>query len=529
MWLGAAFSWLAQATAEVLVIGFSLTQTADMRILFLVRVVTYVAANTGQLLSSALEAHQRPLSMALREGLVSVFCILIPMSALLYKLEDALFGMLSTIQDGSLCTNNYMRFGPLSYVDGCYLFQLFAILIFLADVYPVYIVVLSVFGLCAGLVRRYPFQGTLTPAGVRALGRKLFPSERDEHARVVKACAMLKKGMASLRERDLVGSTAYKELETALNNFLATPENYSRRESLPFDIRTLDTRELQHVFMHLLSHVQQNDLRTPARPSWDSLPSVTHLLPVYDETILFSYGDLMLDGDPQNQLKALVYNHQEEFLYFLERMHEKKIMKIASLADRKRFKQMCVDGNTSWTAGSVLNEEEFELELRLWASLRGQTVARTLLGLCEYSRVLVDLLEQERVQGEEHRRELASNKSQVLICHQLLAASLSGREYQRDLEAVLARICPEVDVEVCFDYDNSKPSHLSEQLQTLLPEAQYASGLMRWNRHTRKVHVHEAKSLYRLIANVRTARPCASSTPNLPSKSGLRQGEYDTG
>jgi hypothetical protein len=151
----------------------------------------------------------------------------------------------------------------------------------------------------------------------------------------------------------------------------------------------------------------------------------------------------------------LVYNHESDFDFLVERLKDEGML--STDTDAERIKWYALNGGSPSMCEYAVDDkrEQLDFEVRMWASLRAQTVARTLMGLCKYGEVLVDLLKAREGLNEQQARQKASLKAQVLLCDQIFANKPTNRS---ELESVLSWIDPALPVEVAFDYDGTKVS-----------------------------------------------------------------------
>ncbi|XP_024386165.1 callose synthase 9 isoform X3 [Physcomitrium patens] len=185
--------------------------------------------------------------------------------------------------------------------------------------------------------------------------------------------------------------------ESALN----VPENLEARRRLEFFSNSL--------FM-----------RMPNAPSVRKMLSFSVFTPYYSEDVIYSPQQLAKENDDgismMYYLRTIV---PDEWNNFLERVYPKKEDREAKKALLKTIfpKEFKFKENEQPRKPEDLNED-VKLKLRLWASYRGQTLARTVRGMMYYKRALVLQSQQEGATVsaedlEQGRQYLTSAASQV--------------------------------------------------------------------------------------------------------------------
>ena len=153
--------------------------------------------------------------------------------------------------------------------------------------------------------------------------------------------------------------------------------------------------------------------------------SVTVLTPMYSETIIFSYAELTARGsDERPLLVVLAELMHDEWQNFCERVGG-----VAALLARE----------PSRAAELAQPESPHGEELRWWASMRGQTLSRTVRGMMVYREAL---LHQARLEGhgEAAAVELVDAKFEMVIgCQKYGDWKAAGHYQQADVELLLRR------------------------------------------------------------------------------------------
>ena len=144
------------------------------------------------------------------------------------------------------------------------------------------------------------------------------------------------------------------------------------------------------------------------------MPSWTVLVPIYNEAIFYSADDLRKKSNTKNdhntskrisELEYIIDIHPDEWINFVNYLFDSTEIALPC-ENPEVLLELFLDGNLS---------AEIEEEIRIWASLRGQTLSRTLKGLDNYRKALAAMCKWEGLNSEN----LASEKLQIVICHQV--------------------------------------------------------------------------------------------------------------
>eukprot|EP00754_Rhynchopus_humris_P010348 Rhum_TRINITY_DN14147_c1_g1::Rhum_TRINITY_DN14147_c1_g1_i1::g.71600::m.71600 len=229
---------------------------------------------------------------------------------------------------------------------------------------------------------------------------------------------------------------------------------------LQFNVENAFAKERLSGFLEYLqssTHMQFDDTLGPI-PCY---PSVSVIVPVYGEPLMAETRQLRLKArgghQEQSQLHFLVSNYEDEWYNFIERcVNENKLFRHALLEDQivallqdrqtlqeefdyikkralkpdQRLREVCGKRvlELFHTRPKLFNEEEFEA-IWWWASMRMQTVARTVRGIernREASRFLLEL-EAEYTQSttitQSYIDMIMTDKLQVIIALQKMSNS----------------------------------------------------------------------------------------------------------
>lgn len=190
-----------------------------------------------------------------------------------------------------------------------------------------------------------------------------------------------------------------------------------------------------------------------------SVPTLSQLLTTYAETILQSTEFLRtLTGDLAN-LQHLIKKHPQEWLYFEQRMLATKLYIPRGNANSRLL--------TDFLSQSCWLSEDVVDEVRLWASYRSQTVARTIRGALVYHdalKVRLGWLTEDLDSDEEKTGEARFGLKLKLadLVELIVSAQTYGgqgneaaQERRRDLEFVLRRF-KEYPISVVYDFEADK-------------------------------------------------------------------------
>jgi hypothetical protein len=257
------------------------------------RVASYLAFNVGLILYSALP-RRRPMISAVGEVLFSASTIVFT-TLLVIAFESTLYSALVRLGDTSVCVAASVAGSsdPRRYINGCVFMYVFIFITWLGDVYMAYVLAISAIGIITGIYLRSPRITKLTFTALKRLNKKLFGPQATR-ATLSETCKIILKGVKSLRTRDLVSNEHVTQLTSALALSEGTTSQsveLIKEDDLSFDMNKFSSGDLSSVFFNLFSHAAQ--FSTPACPSFDNLPSVTHLLPVCGETLLYTTSDLI--------------------------------------------------------------------------------------------------------------------------------------------------------------------------------------------------------------------------------------------
>eukprot|EP00760_Papus_ankaliazontas_P012249 PhM_4_TR1522/c0_g1_i1/m.50012 len=151
-----------------------------------------------------------------------------------------------------------------------------------------------------------------------------------------------------------------------------------------------------------------------------TMPTWTVTVPIYNEPVYLSEDQLRrhrtLKKSTQriSEIEYLVHTLPEEWDNLAERV---KDMDASWVVAEDNYPMDLLSAFLEMP-GYVRLSEDVLLEIRLWASMRGQTLMRTIAGLVNCHKSLVQLAMLEDNISEEEATRLASRKYQIMIAHQ---------------------------------------------------------------------------------------------------------------
>mmetsp|Transcript_102536 Transcript_102536/g.258317 ORF Transcript_102536/g.258317 Transcript_102536/m.258317 type:complete len:1585 (-) Transcript_102536:49-4803(-) len=156
-----------------------------------------------------------------------------------------------------------------------------------------------------------------------------------------------------------------------------------------------------------------------------TMPGLTVLIPHYSETILFSMNELFTNMGSAELLRYLVSYYCDEFSNFKERVCDAMGMN---------------EDQDEEALGRFDGFQKFEDPLCKWASLRMQTLWRTVEGVCRaYARALLNLSEQQdQALSRTEREALVSSKFQVVVAMQRYALFADPTKSTYDIAQIAA-------------------------------------------------------------------------------------------
>lgn len=147
----------------------------------------------------------------------------------------------------------------------------------------------------------------------------------------------------------------------------------------------------------------------------DAMPTFTVLVPHYSEKILLSLREIIREEDQSTRVTLLEYLKQLHPVEWDNFVKDTKILAVESEADgthrdEKHVSTSKVDDLPFYCIGFKTSSPEYTLRTRIWASLRAQTLYRTISGMMNYSKAIKLLY---RVENPELVHNFAGNTDRL--------------------------------------------------------------------------------------------------------------------
>lgn len=160
-----------------------------------------------------------------------------------------------------------------------------------------------------------------------------------------------------------------------------------------------------------------------------ALPSVTQILPCYNETVIIATDVLRKSDGINTNLGFQISMCPDEWASFSQRM--------GCTGPRDLFDHFMSPKEM---------DPELEMEVRLWASMRSQTVVRTIVGALQYPEVLRMIL------PDEGDTKICDELGQLIIAHQTFGNKMAGMSVNDISIMYLLNKYKDKPVSVVFDY-----------------------------------------------------------------------------
>ncbi|CAJ1449015.1 unnamed protein product [Effrenium voratum] len=170
-----------------------------------------------------------------------------------------------------------------------------------------------------------------------------------------------------------------------------------------------------------------------------NIPSLTQVIPCYNETVILSKQFLQDEDGVNTNLGFIISQFPEEWEFFCERhgYTVKDMYKAFLSRDSPMDPTLC-------------------MEVRMWASMRSQTVARTVVGAMQYQEVVALL---PSVQGSEQPGQALEHCVELVLAHQTYGSKAGTKENDEAVRYLLAKYRDRCFYLVFdFDQEKSKPA-----------------------------------------------------------------------
>jgi hypothetical protein len=231
--------------------------------------------------------------------------------------------------------------------------------------------------------------------------------------------------------------------------------NTEKRKEPDFNTKIRSEEAIRRIIYYLwslessLAHEEntQQNVHTTFRKNHRvrTMPTLTCVIPAYNETIIFDEEQLTRARAPGNphlritEIEYLAHTYPDEWDNFAERI---KSVDGSWVVTPDNYSMDLLNSYLS-APGHPRLSEAVRFEVRWWATMRGQTLARTVQGLINWRQALVYLirLEEEGISMEEAQR-IVNRKWQVIVSHQT---------FNPKTDITKAPNCPhEEAMELCF-------------------------------------------------------------------------------
>eukprot|EP00930_Biecheleria_cincta_P038802 TRINITY_DN26670_c0_g1_i1.p1 TRINITY_DN26670_c0_g1~~TRINITY_DN26670_c0_g1_i1.p1 ORF type:complete len:2544 (-),score=362.33 TRINITY_DN26670_c0_g1_i1:96-7727(-) len=216
-----------------------------------------------------------------------------------------------------------------------------------------------------------------------------------------------------------------------------------------------------------------------------AIPTLSQVVPVYGETVLLSEDFLCAHDGRNTNLGFLISQHEDQWEIFAHKQGMGSLQLFRDFTGgyiREKARKADRDGDVSRAAAlqALLNE------IRLWASLRSQTVAKTAAGAIKYHQVLELLPCIE--DAPESSSEALESLVQLIIAHQTYGNKNQPEAADQDVRLLL-QMYRKYPVFLVCDYDSrTARQSLKEQVDAWFqqkhhcnPGFRHASILLRYN------------------------------------------------
>jgi len=359
---------------------------------------------------------------------------------------------------------NMLSFGCVSCVTSVVLAWSLVILASMVDLYFVFYFASGVVGSVMGHRRHLnDLKNTTLPVDLRPhVGReaKLFEATFGPGYQQI-----WRKMVKGLEEESLISPSQASGLIQAAGVSLHEGAMFTGRERKLKQIHLTRyprlAAERLAFFFQSLKWVESN--QAPCMTATDTLtgehfdpgtvPTLTQIIPAYNEVVIPSreflragsdvedatngspddqpgLGDLTVPprGDGQNtNLAFMISQFPDEWVFLAKRLHAQGMVENAETKDLYH----------GFLKGKV--NEEVAIEVRLWAALRSQSVAKTVIGALQYGRALAALPKIKEYYREFPEKHIAEDHVEVILAHQTFGQKDGTRENDEAVKMLLER------------------------------------------------------------------------------------------
>jgi len=152
-----------------------------------------------------------------------------------------------------------------------------------------------------------------------------------------------------------------------------------------------------------------------------NIPSLTQVIPCYNETVILSKQFLQDEDGMNTNLAFIISQFPEEWQFFCDR-HNYSV---------KDMYDAFIGGENGKALSSHLC-----MEVRMWASMRSQTVSRTVVGAMQYQEVVALL---PSVQGSRKPKKALENCVELILAHQTYGSKAGSEENDEAVRYLLSK------------------------------------------------------------------------------------------
>jgi len=438
---------------------------------------------------------------------------------------DALGPTLGIPQHVGTCTHEHLTYSCITCVSSINLAGLLIFLGAMVDIYFVFYVFSAVFGTAMGHSRHLnDLKNTSLPIDLRPqVGRDARRFEVTFGPGWQQVWKLMVEGLV---EESLIGAHHAHGLCEAAGIALDGDELRTRREKKeqPIHLARFPTLAAERLafFFRSLEWIErgargtlfqsETDALTGERFDVGSVPSLTQIIPAYNEVVIPSedflragsetadamnqspmgrrgVGDLTDPprGDGVNtNLAFMISQFPDEWDFFAE--------------------QLCEQGRTDDPSGQSLYanfakeklRDELVVEVRFWACLRMQSVAKTVIGALQYERALASLPKIKDYYRAHPQKRVPEDHAELILAHQTygMPAPKGNPENDESVRLLLSRFSKD-PVYLVFDLTPESSREVWQLVETFLhrrsfyePQAfRHASVKCRWDTSVRDLRV----------------------------------------
>lgn len=168
-----------------------------------------------------------------------------------------------------------------------------------------------------------------------------------------------------------------------------------------------------------------------------NIPSLTQVIPCYNETVILSKQFLEDEDGVNTNLGFIISQFPEEWRFFCERHSYSAKDMYEAFMGRDQSEAL---------------SPKLCMEVRMWASMRSQTVARTVVGAMQYQEVVALL---PNVQASRHPEQALEHCVELVLAHQTYGSKAGSEENDQAVRYLLSKY-QDRSFYLVFDFDLEK-------------------------------------------------------------------------